>query len=431
MDITSSSSICDATSLIQQGILDYYEGERYGGTVGMFQDPYYWWEAGLIFGGMIENWFLCENDTYEELLYNALIAQTGSDYDYMPSNQTMVEGNDDQGVWALTLMTAVERNFTQPNDTSGADWLYMAQAIFNEMNSRWDSEHCGGGLRWQIFTWNAGYNYKNTISNGCFFQLAARLGRYTGNNTYLEVAKEVFEWMVDIDFILLQDSARVYDGATVESNCSNITTYEWSYNHGVILGGCAYMYNATNGSSYWETKTQQILNGAASIFFSDDIMYESTCQPSDACNTDQRVFKAIFSRMLGYSSVLAPFTTSTITTLIDASAQAAALSCSGGTDGHTCGQNWLNSTYDDLYGLGEQASALEVINQLLVHDRPAPYTESNGGSSVGDASAGLNLTTTNVLESSITISGKDRAGAGIITAVILSVLMASAAWMVL
>ncbi|CAI4896243.1 CKB_collapsed_G0042840.mRNA.1.CDS.1 [Saccharomyces cerevisiae] len=428
LDTTSKTSICDATALIQGGMLDYYEGTRYGGTVGMFQSPYYWWHAGEAFGGMLENWFLCENDTYQELLYDALLAQTGSNYDYIPSNQTMVEGNDDQGIWGITVMGAVERNFTDPGDGKPG-WLAMVQAVFNTMYSRWDSEHCGGGLRWQIFTWNSGYNYKNTVSNACLFQIAARLGRYTGNTTYLEVAEQVFDWLVDVGYVVLNDTANVFDGAEIDTNCTDITKIEWTYNHGIVLGGLAYMYNATNGTGEWETSLTKILNGAKSYFFKDSIMYESACQDYGTCNTDQRTFKSIFSRMLGLTSVMAPFTRDTIDDLIKTSAEAAAKSCNGGTDGHTCGLNWQKQTNDGYYGLGEQMSALEVIQNLLIHDRPAPYKEDNGGTSKGDANAGLNSSTTNVLQNNLNIKKGDRAGAAIITAVILSVLTGGAVWM--
>lgn len=430
LDTTSKDSICNATSLIQMGMMDYYSGIQYGGTVGMFQSPYYWWEAGEAFGGMIDNWFFCQNDTYADIIYDALIAQTGTHYDYMPDNQTMVEGNDDQGVWGLTVMGAVERNFTNPTDGTPG-WLAMAQAVFNEMYSRWDSANCGGGLRWQIFTWNSGYNYKNTISNACLFQMAARLGRYTGNNTYLDVAEKVFDWLVDVGYVVLKDEGNVYDGAEIDDNCTSITTYEWTYNHGVVLGGLAYMYNASNGSSVWEERVTQILGGATSYFFSNGIMYESACQTSTTvnCNNDQRSFKSIFSRMLGLTSVLVPSTQSTIDTLLTESAAAAAKSCDGGTDGHTCGLDWSKGTNDGYYGLGEQMCALEVMQNLLIHDRPAPYKASNGGTSTGDASAGLNTTSTNVLQNDLTIKTSDRAGAAVITAIILMVVLGGSVWM--
>lgn len=428
LDVTSKSSICDATALIQKGMLDYYEGTRYGGAVGMFQPPYYWWQAGMAFGGMLENWYLCDNDTYVDLIHTAMVAQTGQNYDYIPQNQTMVEGNDDQGVWGLTVMEAVERNFTEPGDGKPG-WLYMGQAIFNTMYARWDTEYCGGGLRWQIFTWNSGYNYKNTISNACLFQIAARLGRYTGNTTYLEVAEKTFNWLVDVGFVVLKDEANVFDGAEVDNNCTILTSIEWSYNHGVVLGGCAYMYNATNGTSEWKDRLDKILNGASSFFFKDYIMYEMSCQNANTCNNDQRCFKAIFSRMLGKVSVLAPHTAAQISNLLQKSAEGAAKSCTGGTDGHTCGLNWQLGANDGKYGLGEQMSALEVMNNLLIMSKPAPFTAVNGGSSVGDPNAGLNTSTTNVLHNDLHITSGDRAGAAIVTAIVLGIVCGGAVWM--
>ncbi|KAL6942203.1 mannan endo-1 [Hanseniaspora vineae] len=435
LDPTSKNSICSDTALIEKGMLDYYEGTRYGGTVGYFQAPYYWWEAGEGFGAMIENWFVCDNDTFTTLLQEALIHQASSSFDYMPENQTMVEGNDDQGVWGLTLMTAAERNFTRAaNGTLGVknipDWVDMAQAVYNTMYSRWDTSSCGGGLRWQIFTWNNGYNYKNTVSNGCLFQMAARLGRYFSNDTYLDVAEQVWDWLVDVGFVNLSDDSKIWDGATIDDNCTSaVTKIEWSYNYGIILGGAAYMYNATNGSSVWETRVTQLLDGAVSAFFNEDgIMYEQQCQASKSCNNDQRSFKTLFSANMGYVSVMAPFTASTVDPLIISSATAAAGSCDGGYDGVTCGMNWFNATNDGYYGLGEQMCALSVIQTLLVHDVAAPYQLStNDYMAQGNSEAGLSTTSSNneasLLNAKLDISHGDRVGASIITAVILLILI--------
>ena len=67
-----------------------------------------------------------------------------------------------------------------------SDWLRLADNVFNEYASRWnnDSATCGGGLKWQYTPTQNGYTYKNSISNGAFFNTAARLFRYTGNETY-------------------------------------------------------------------------------------------------------------------------------------------------------------------------------------------------------------------------------------------------------
>lgn len=427
---TSNSSICADTALIQKGILDYYSGD------GNFQSPYYWWEGGLAFGLMIENVFLCENSTFTSKLQDALIEQSGDDWNFMPSSQTMVEGNDDQGVWGLTLMTAAERNFTRASNGTAnrkniPEWVTMVQAIYNTMWARWDSSTCGGGIRWQIYTWNNGYNYKNTIANGCLFNLGARLGRYFNNQTYLDQAEKVFDWLVDVDFITLDGaSSKVYDGATTTNNCTDITAIEWSYNYGIILGGAAYMYDATNGSSVWESRVENLWQGAEGAFFNDDgIMYEQQCQAAKTCNNDQRAFKSLFSMMLEYAYLLVPSLKDEIYTKLTDSAVAAAGSCDGGFDGHTCGMNWFNATNDGYYGLGEQLCALGVIQSLLGQDRPDLYKLSTDEyMAQGDANAGTATSSSSneeaLLENNISVTSGDKVGAAFVTAIVLSVLIA-------
>lgn len=133
-----------------------------------------------MFMTMVDYWYYTGDTTYVAEVKEAIIWQAGDDYDFMPTNQTKSEGNDDQGFWGMAAMTAAEANFSNP-DTGIPGWVAMAQAVFNLMATRWDDTTCGGGLRWQIFTFNTGYTYKNSIANGCFFNIAARLARYTGN----------------------------------------------------------------------------------------------------------------------------------------------------------------------------------------------------------------------------------------------------------
>ncbi|CCH45401.1 Mannan endo-1,6-alpha-mannosidase [Wickerhamomyces ciferrii] len=431
LDISDKDSICSAAALIADGTLDYYEGDKYGGTVGMFSNPYYWWESGEAMGSLIGHWFFCQNDTYEDLIYNALIAQKGDDNDYIPKNQSTTEGNDDQGFWGIAVLEAAERNFTNPKDDDTPGWIAMAQAVFNTMWLRWDPDHCGGGLRWQIFTWNSGYSYKNTISTACMFNIACRLGRYTGNDTYFDVAEKAYQWLVDVKFVVEGDEMQVYDGAEIDDNCTDITKSEWSYNYGLLLAGCAYAYNSTEDDT-WGDRVDSLLKGC-DIFFEDDIMYEKGCQSSGTCNNDQRSFKSIFSRSLGQTAQLVPSTASTIQNWLQKSAEGAAKSCSGGTDGHTCGLDWTKGSWDNKYGLGEEISALEVIQNLLIDERPAPLTNDTGGTSKGDASAGSNPSgSQNQLnQDDLKITGRDKAGSGILTAIVLSALVGGAIWMIL
>ena len=114
---------------------------------------------------------------------------------------------------------------------------------------------------------------------------------------------------------------------------------------------------------------------------------------------------------------------------IQASALGAAQSCSGGRDGHTCGLNWFYDGWDGKWGLGEQMSALEIMQNLLCLDRPAPYTAETGGSSVGNGAAGTETSATNL--SPLAITAGSRAAAGIITAVIGLSIVACTIWLVL
>ena len=137
-------------------------------------------------------------------------------------------------------MSAAENKFPDPPATD-PQWLSLAQAVFNSQAERWDNQTCAGGLRWQIFTFNQGYNYKNTPSNGCFFNMAARLARYTGNQSYADWAEKTWDWTAAIG--LMTPEYMVYDGTDAAINCSRVNHIQWTYNAGALLLGAANMYN--------------------------------------------------------------------------------------------------------------------------------------------------------------------------------------------
>jgi len=432
IEVDDKDSICDAAALVVDGLMDYYEGFKYGGTVGMFSQPYYWWQAGHAFGGVLNYWYYCENDTYHDVLYDSLLAQTGSNYDFIPKNQSTTEGNDDQAFWGIFVMAAAERNFTEPKDDDVPDWLEMSQAVYNTMWARWDTDSCGGGLRWQIFTWNSGYDHKNTVSSAGLFQMAGRLARYTKNDSYVQTSETIYQWFLDSGFLVDDDGkAKLYDGADISDNCSNIVKYEWTYNYGLMIGGASYLYNLTEDDT-WLERVTSLVEGAKVFFTDDDVMYEKTCLPGDNCNTDQRSFRAVFSRMLGTTTVLVPSLYDEIRPLLEKSAKAAAQSCSGGSDGHTCGENWSHNGWDGKYGLGEQMAALEVFLSLLAPtEKNPPLQSTDEGASQGDSQAGLDSDSTSLNRDQLKIGTGDKAGASIITAVVLLIFIFGSVWMIL
>ncbi|KAI0814618.1 cell wall glycosyl hydrolase [Xylaria sp. FL0064] len=431
VDFSSDDSIKQAASTVAYGLLKYYTGNNTGDTPGNLPDPYFWWEAGAMFGTMIDYWFYTNDTSYIDVTTQALLHQVGDDKDFMPTNQTRTLGNDDQGFWAMAAMSAAENNFPNPPPDQ-PQWLALAQAVFNEYVDRWDTDTCSGGLRWQIFTFNTGFNYKNSISNGCFFNIAARLTRYTGNQTYADWAEKVWDWMTQVQFI--DADFNIYDGAGVEEGCTVISRQQWTYNAGIFLHGAAVMYNATGGSQIWEQRTQGLMTRTVDVFFNGTgIPVEQSCEPANQCNNDQQSFKGYLMRWMAASSQMAPFTFDTLMPLVRSSAAAAALQCSGsppadqfkGDPGTACGFKWTQqANFDGLVGVGEQMSALSAIQYTLVKKAQvskAPVTASTGGTSIGNVNAGA--ATASKLPTPAPITMGERVAAGFATtAILMSVL---------
>ena len=106
-------------------------------------------------GALVDYWYYTGDTAWNAVTTQGLLFQVGPHNDYMPPNQTLTEGNDDQGFWGLAVMSAAEYNFPNP-PADQPQWLALAQAVFNTQAARWDDADCGGGLRWQIFNWNNG-----------------------------------------------------------------------------------------------------------------------------------------------------------------------------------------------------------------------------------------------------------------------------------
>lgn len=86
-----TDSIKKAASTVAYDMMSYYTGNLSGKAEGLLPDPYYWWEAGAMFGQMIEYWFYTGDTSYNEVVMNGLLAQVGPQNDFMPPNQTKTE----------------------------------------------------------------------------------------------------------------------------------------------------------------------------------------------------------------------------------------------------------------------------------------------------------------------------------------------------
>ncbi len=221
--------------------------------------------------------------------------------------------------------------------------------------------------------------FRNSISNGAFFQLSARLARYTGNQTYVDWAEKIWNWTSTIG--LVDNLYNVYDGTDEQINCTEVDHHQWTYNVGVFLYGAAVMQNYTNSSEIWVERTNGLLE-ATSTFFSPyknatKVMFEAQCELDYSCNVDQLAMKAYLARWLAGTSMLAPWTAAKIGGILQTSAIGAAAACSGPPDGSTCGVRWYINDFDGRTGLGQQMSAMEVMYALLVNETTPPLTLPN------------------------------------------------------
>lgn len=394
-----------------------------------------------MFTTMVNYWDRTGDDTWVEETKMAIQFQSDpSSGGFFDSKNVSAQlGNDDQAFWAFAAMRAAELNFPNPGGNY-ASWVAMAQGVFNQQVQRWDPDTCNGGLRWQVFPFNQGYDYKNSISNGCFFNLAARLGKYTGNSTYSEAAEKWWDWSVTAGLIDTSDYG-VIDGITVEACDDHGHTEEWTYNVGVYLAGAAAMWNLTQGtpdSGKWQERVTGLVNACGTFMKADptgaQVLTEVICEPQNTCKVDASTFKAYLARWMRDVALVAPFTADQIDGMLSPSIPAIGLSCTGppkySSDGVTCGQSWYTGSFDGKTGIGMQMTALEMVQTLLPS---SGWLDVDSASSKGDPAAGsqevgqLDGTFDNRVDN---IGTGDKAGAAILT-IMLCVSSMTGAWWIL
>ncbi|KAF3031973.1 hydrolase 76 protein [Didymella heteroderae] len=423
LDVHSTDSIKSIANGLAQDLRQYYTGDREGHTPGTLPEPYYWWECGAMLNTFIGYWHYTGDDQYNSLTMQAMEHQIGDSNAFMPANQTRSLGNDDQAFWGMAAMSAAENKL--PDLGKGRpSWLSLAQAVFNTQKSRWDETTCGGGLRWQIFFFNDGYDYKNTISNGCFFNIAARLYKYLGDDTYSQWAERIWDWETSVG--LITRDHYFFDGAWATDNCTSFDYKQWTYNAGVHLAGAAAMWNVTQ-SDVWRNRLEKTIEGLG-VFFHENVMIEVTCEIRGTCNVDQRSFKAYLARWMGYTAIVAPWTRDLIVPRLRGSAIAAAAQCTNGTSKTSCNLYWATGEkHDGSFGVGEQMAALEVILNLLYPTVAGPVTHDSGGISHSQPDAGIDPTHHSFPRDSVRLS--DKIGGSALTIMVLVGTVAGAWWM--
>lgn len=91
-NVTPPVSIRNACATIARGVFSYYNNSIVADhsldwQIGLFPQPYYWWESGAVWGAMVDYWAYTHDDTYLNWTLDALNAQTGPRNDFVMPEQ--------------------------------------------------------------------------------------------------------------------------------------------------------------------------------------------------------------------------------------------------------------------------------------------------------------------------------------------------------
>lgn len=147
-------------------------------------------------------------------------------------------------------------------------------------------------------------------------------------------------------------------------------------------------------------------------------------------------FKGYLHRWMASTAQLAPFVHDQIMDALRNSTAAAVNSCTDGTNNGngvttaTCGFRWTTGDFDGDTGVGQQMNVLGALTSLLFdlqrNDLGGPVTNSTGGTSVGDPNAGEEP---DYMKPHPPPEAGDKAGAAIITVLMLAVMVGVLGWM--
>jgi mannan endo-1,6-alpha-mannosidase len=210
-------------------------------------------------------------------------------------------------------------------------------------------------------------------------------------------------------------------------DCTGVNKAQFSYNAGMIMQGCAYMYNVTNGNATWKARLDGMADGIKRVFFPDGIAYEPSCEPPPgSCNSDMESYRGYVHRWMANSIQLAPYLYDDLMPTLKTSAAAAVKQCTGGANGRMCGFHWTSGTYDGLLSASLQMNVLGALTALIMPGVEPPLTNVTGGTSKGDVNAGQDKTE---IPTFAPITTGDKAGASILTILIITGALSAFAWM--
>ncbi|KAK4183481.1 glycoside hydrolase [Podospora australis] len=393
VDFSSTSSIKTAAKNLASDAVGQYNGTKPGEIPGILGNPmvsgYWTWTGSVFLSTLMDHWRYTGDDQYNDLIAQGLLHQKGPNNDFLAPNWTATLGEDDHGFWGMAAMLAAELDL--PNSNDNLSWVDYAVNVFRSKEQRWDDFTCDGGFRWQIPPTNMGYDYKNALSTAVYINLGGRLARFTGNETYGEIAERSWDWLTEVGYIDAKNN--VYDGAHVQKNCTDINRVQFSYTPAVLLEGAAHLYNSTTGEEQtrWRDRLIAMTNRTLDVFLQKGVHIEVACELRSTCTPDMVFFKGIFLRAFANVAQLAPFLHDDLTEAFKTNAEAAVKTCTGGDNGRRCGFTWAEEGDDGEGKIPGTLNALSALDVLLIDEvSQKSLSTAPGGSGSGSGSEGGN-----------------------------------------
>ena len=259
---------------------------------GLYKLPTNWWNSANAITVLVDYSRATHSTEYLGAVENTLRKANKA---YGTTN-FVNDSNDDEGWWAMAWIDAYDL-------TKKPEYLAMAETIFADMTTQWETGTCGGGVWWSKDLKNSAY--KNAITNELFLEIASSLANRETDGarraTYLDWAEREWRWfkgsgMIDPDG-LVNDGLDAKDPKA----CRNNKQTTWTYNQGVILGGLAELAKA-DGDASLLPQAQAIAEAAMTRL----VTAKGVLEEPPGGGADLPQFKGIFMRNLVRLNEAAP-----------------------------------------------------------------------------------------------------------------------------
>jgi mannan endo-1,6-alpha-mannosidase len=350
LDVTSEAAVTDALKQMAKNLMGYYSCTGCAanglplanGASG--PEGFQWYEGGVMWGVVMEYIKITGDETYASTVVNALTEassfKTSNFLGNNPAFEETVAGkwNDDILWYALPVATGGEVFGVDSIMPGGVSFHDLSDTTYKQVWGQWSDTLCGGGIYWSRNRQDLERKgYKSTITHGQQMILGGKLALLTGDNSYIEQGRQIYNWLKSSGII--RENYQVYDGVNDDKGCG-VTGINHSYNAGFVAGGLAWLYKAS-GDDFFNVEANKVATASLQTFVKDNIFYDS-CEENNPrpCDQNKATFKGSFIRGLGY---VYEFTNDQalkdqIKTVLATSVEAMMKTCS---DDFECGTLWL------------------------------------------------------------------------------------------